>query len=78
LRLRRTDMAELLAITPVSVARLLSEFAREALFVERDRRLVALDHERLRLVARSPSGHVGTTRRGAGPRRARGAEPADS
>jgi CRP-like cAMP-binding protein len=78
LRLRRTDMAELLAITPVSVARLLSEFAREALFVERDRRLVALDHERLRQIARSPSGRVGTARRGAGPRRARVAEPADS
>jgi len=78
LRLRRTDMAQLLAITPVSVARLLSEFAREALFVERDRRLVALDQERLRQIARSPSGRVGTARRGAGPRRARVAEPADS
>lgn len=71
LRLRRTDMADLLSITPVSVARLLSEFSREALFVERNRCLVALDHERLRQIARSPSGRVGTARRGAGPRRGR-------
>lgn len=71
LRLRRAEIAGLLAITPVSVARLLADFGREALFAERGRRLVALDHERLRQIARSPSGRVVAVRRGARPTRAR-------
>jgi CRP-like cAMP-binding protein len=59
LRLRRTDVAELLAITPVSVARLLADFRREGLFEERERQLVALDRDRLIQIARSPTGRVG-------------------
>ena len=59
LRLRRTDVAELLAITPVSVARLLSDFRREGLFEERQRQLVTLDRARLLQIARSPTGRVG-------------------
>jgi CRP-like cAMP-binding protein len=59
LRLRRVEVAELLAITPVSVARLLADFRHEGLFEERHRELVALDRDRLRLIARSPTGRVG-------------------
>jgi CRP-like cAMP-binding protein len=78
LRLRRSDMADLLAITPVSVARLLSDFSREALFMERDRRVVALDHDRLRQIARTPSGHVGAVRRGRSARRVHAPDAAES
>lgn len=51
--LRRTDLASLLAITPVSVARLLAEFKREGLIDEEKRRCVDIDAERLRELARN-------------------------
>ena len=51
--LRRTDVASLLAITPVSVARLLAEFKREGLIDEEKRRCVDIDVARLRELARS-------------------------
>ena len=51
--LRRTDVASLLAITPVSVARLLAEFKREGLIDEEKRRCVDIDAERLRELARN-------------------------
>lgn len=52
LQLRRTDLASLLAIAPESVARLLSEFRRDGLFQERQRRCVGIDVERLTTIAK--------------------------
>lgn len=49
--LRRTDVANLLSITPVSAARLLAEFKREGLIEENGRRCVNLDSKRLRALA---------------------------
>lgn len=49
--LRRTDVSSLLAITPVSAARLLAEFKREGLIEENGRRCVSLNSERLRALA---------------------------
>ncbi|MCM5570148.1 Crp/Fnr family transcriptional regulator [Burkholderiaceae bacterium FT117] len=54
--LRRTDVAALLAITPVSVARLLAEFKREGLLDEEKRRCVGIDEARLREIARNSRG----------------------
>lgn len=51
LHLRRSELAELLAIVPVSVARLLGEFRREGLIEERQRRCTHLDTARLREIA---------------------------
>lgn len=51
LHLRRRDLAELLAIVPVSVARLLGEFRREGLIEEMQRRCTHLDTARLRAIA---------------------------
>lgn len=51
--LRRADVASLLAITPVSVARLLAEFRREGLIDEQRRRCVAVDEDRLREIAQN-------------------------
>jgi CRP/FNR family transcriptional regulator len=51
LRLRRSDLSDLLAIAPVSVARLLAEFRREGLLDERLRRCVDIDVERLTAIA---------------------------
>lgn len=51
LHLRRTDLAGLLSIVPVSVARLLGEFRREGLIEERQRRCTRLDIDRLKEIA---------------------------
>lgn len=51
LHLRRSDLAELLAIVPVSVARLLGEFRRDGLIEERQRRCIRLDTARLAEIA---------------------------
>ncbi len=47
LHLRRNDLAQLLAISPVSVARVLGEFRREGLIEEKQRRCTAMDTARL-------------------------------
>jgi CRP-like cAMP-binding protein len=51
LRLRRSDLVDLLAIAPVSVARLLGDFRREGLLEERQRRCVDIDVDRLSAIA---------------------------
>jgi CRP-like cAMP-binding protein len=51
LLLRRKDLADLLAIAPVSVARLLAEFRRERLIEEHERRCVGIDCDRLAEIA---------------------------
>lgn len=49
--LRRADLASLLAVTPVTVARLLREFKAQQLLVERDRWCIGIDVARLRAIA---------------------------
>lgn len=51
LRLRRTDLGDLLAIAPVSVARLLADFRREGLLKESQRQCVDIDTVRLAEIA---------------------------
>lgn len=55
LRLRRSDLSDLLAIAPVSVARLLADFRREGLLEERERRCVDIDVVRLAEIASGQS-----------------------
>ena len=52
LRLRRDDLAQLVALNPASVARLLGEFRRDGLLEQRGRHCVGIDAARLQQVAR--------------------------
>ena len=54
LRLRRDDLAQLIALNPVSIARLLSDFRQEGLLEQRGRYCVGIDTERLQAIARRP------------------------
>ena len=47
LRLRRDDLAQMMAVNPTSVARLLSDFRREGLIEQNGRSCVAIDRARL-------------------------------
>lgn len=52
LRLRRSDLSQLMALNPASVARLLGEFRREGLIDQRGRHCVGVDAERLQQISR--------------------------
>jgi CRP-like cAMP-binding protein len=52
LRVRRDDLAQLMALNPTSVARLLGEFRREGLLEQRGRYCVGIDAGRLQSIAR--------------------------
>ncbi|WP_162910356.1 Crp/Fnr family transcriptional regulator [Azohydromonas sediminis] len=51
LRLKRADLAQLMALNPTSVARLLAEFRRDGLLEQQGRYCVAVDAARLRELA---------------------------
>jgi CRP-like cAMP-binding protein len=52
LRLKRDDLAGLMALNPTSVARLLGDFRREGLLEQQGRYCVAIDAARLQSIAR--------------------------
>jgi len=52
LRLKRDDLASLMALNPTSVARLLADFRREGLLEQQGRFCVAIDAARLQAIAR--------------------------